>query len=77
MKAMLVNRIGDFFILLSIFSILAVCGTLEYDVIFSLGPSIANLSFYFFGVEFFIIDFICLTLFFGAMGKSAQLGLHT
>jgi NADH:ubiquinone oxidoreductase subunit 5 (subunit L)/multisubunit Na+/H+ antiporter MnhA subunit len=34
MKAMLVNRVGDFFILLSIFTILVVCGSLEYDVVF-------------------------------------------
>jgi NADH-quinone oxidoreductase subunit L len=77
MKAMLVNRVGDFFILLSIFTILVVTGSLEYDVVFSLSPSIINLSFYSFGYEFYIIDFICLTLFLGAMGKSAQLGLHT
>ena len=77
MKAMLVNRVGDFFILLSIFTILVVCGSLEYDVVFSLSPSIIDISFYSLGYEFHIIDFICLTLFFGAMGKSAQLGLHT
>ena len=68
---------SDFFILLSIFTILVVTGSLEYDVVFSLSPSIINLSFYSFGYEFYIIDFICLTLFLGAMGKSAQLGLHT
>jgi proton-translocating NADH-quinone oxidoreductase chain L len=76
-KAMLVNRVGDFFILLALFSIYLACNTLDYDVVFTLGPILANCKYLFLGYEIYLIDFICLCLFLGAMGKSAQLGLHT
>ena len=76
-KAMLVNRIGDFALLLAIFSICFIFNTLEYDVVFTLVPLILD---YFLVVGFFkinLLDTICLLLFIGAMGKSAQLSLHT
>ncbi len=77
-KAMLVNRIGDFFLLLGMFTIFLVFKTLDYDVVFSLIPLALDHNiqiFYFFQVN--SIDLICIFLFLGAMGKSAQLGLHT
>ena len=76
-KAMVVNRVGDFFILLSFFLIFIFFNSFDYDIVFSQAAiyKLNNLS----NIDnFFItnIDFICLLLLFGAMGKSAQLGLH-
>ena len=76
-KAMLVNRVGDFFILLALFLIYASCNSLDYEVVFSLTPFLINYNIIFFGTEISLIDLICFFLFLGAMGKSAQLGLHT
>jgi proton-translocating NADH-quinone oxidoreductase chain L len=76
-KAMLVNRVGDFFILCALFGILYLCGSLEYDVVFSTAPYMADLAFKELGYSFPVLDMICIALFLGAMGKSAQLGLHT
>jgi len=76
-KAMLVNRVGDFFILCALFGILYLCGSLEYDVVFSTAPYMADLVFKELGYSFPVLDMICIALFLGAMGKSAQLGLHT
>lgn len=77
-KAMLMNRVGDFFILLAIFTIYLVFNSLSYDVVFSLAPlstdyKLLGLSSY----DINVVDLICCFLFLGAMGKSAQLGLHT
>ena len=76
-KAMLVNRVGDFFILLGLFSIYYVFNSLDYDIVFSLVPLVTDLKLLFINFEISAIDLICLFLFLGAMGKSAQLGLHT
>jgi len=76
-KAMLVNRVGDFFILLGMFSIFYIFNTLDYDTVFSLSSLVINYNIIFMSFQISIIDLICLFLFFGAMGKSAQLGLHT
>ncbi len=76
-KAMLLNRIGDFFLLIALFLIYYVFDSLDYSVVFSLAPLFVNTKFFFFNFEFSVIDCICLCLFLGAMGKSAQLGLHT
>lgn len=80
-KAMIVNRVGDFFILLAMFTIYFFFNTLNYDIVFSLIPLAINeeikigIDKYFISIN--IIDLICIFLFLGAMGKSAQLGLHT
>lgn len=77
-KAMLVNRVGDFFILLAMFTIYVAFETLDYDVVFSLAPAYASstkIQFWF--LEVGVLDLISILLFLGAMGKSAQLGLHT
>jgi len=76
-KAMLVNRVGDFFILLAIFAIYFVFNSLDYDTIFSLTPLMINYKIMIGSLEVPALDMICMLLFFGAMGKSAQLGLHT
>lgn len=76
-KAMLVNRVGDFFILLGMFTVYVVFNTLDYDIVFSLAPLVYQNKIVFWFFEFSVIDLICILLFLGAMGKSAQLGLHT
>ena len=76
-KAMLVNRVGDFAILLAIFSIYFVFNTLDYEVIFTLVPLVLNYSVNIGVLKLPLLDLICILLFIGAMGKSAQLGLHT
>jgi len=76
-KAMLVNRVGDFFILLALFLLYSSCYSLDYDIVFNLTPLLAQYNFIFFGSEINSLNLICLFLFLGAMGKSAQLGLHT
>ena len=76
-KAMLVNRVGDFFILLAMFFIFYTFNSLDYDTVFTLAPLMVDYKISFYSFEISIIDIICILLFFGAMGKSAQLGLHT
>jgi proton-translocating NADH-quinone oxidoreductase chain L len=75
-KAMLINRIGDFFILLGLFLIYITCNSLDYDVVFNLSKDIKDIKINFLFFEIKSLDLICLFIFLGAMGKSAQLGLH-
>jgi len=76
-KAMLVNRVGDFFILLGVFFIFFSFNTLNYDSIFLLSMSLSDYFVFYNDFKISYIDIICFFLFLGAMGKSAQLGLHT
>ena len=76
-KAMLINRVGDFFLLLSLFSISFVFNSLDYDVVFGLAPLAINSNILIGSLEVPGLDLICFLLFLGAMGKSAQVGLHT
>jgi len=76
-KAFVVNRVGDFGFLLGIFTIFALTGTIGLDAIFAAAPQMSELSFRFLGAEFNALELACLLLFVGAMGKSAQIGLHT
>jgi len=76
-KAMLVNRVGDFSLLLAIFAIYFVFNSLDYDTVFSLVPSMLDSKILIAGFDVPALDMICVLLFLGAMGKSAQLGLHT
>ena len=76
-KAMLVNRVGDFFLLLALFTIYFVFNSLDYDVIFGLIPLVTNSKIFLGTIEIPVVDAICFLLFLGAMGKSAQLGFHT
>lgn len=76
-KAMLVNRVGDFFILISFFSLYTVYNSLEYDIVFNLVAVSFETQFILPIFNVSVIDFICLLLLLGAMGKSAQIGLHS
>jgi NADH-quinone oxidoreductase subunit L len=74
MKAFLVNRVGDFGFILGIGLIVAFAGTLSYAEVFAKAAELAKLSFP--GTEWMLITVICICLFIGAMGKSAQFPLH-
>jgi NADH:ubiquinone oxidoreductase subunit 5 (subunit L)/multisubunit Na+/H+ antiporter MnhA subunit len=74
---MIVNRIGDFGLAIAIFTIYYFFQSLDYGVIFSLTPVFANENMPFFSNSISALDFIGLFLFIGAVGKSAQVGLHT
>ena len=76
-KAFIVNRVGDFGLAVGIFLIFYHLGTINYDEVFSLIPTLANKEINFLGFEYNLITIICLSLFIGAMGKSAQFLLHT
>ena len=76
-KAFVVNRVGDFGFSLGIFARLMVFGTVSIDAILAAVPGQAGATFSFLGTRVDVMTTICLLLFVGAMGKSAQLGLHT
>ncbi|MFK7839165.1 MAG: NADH-quinone oxidoreductase subunit L [Bdellovibrionales bacterium] len=76
-KAFIVNRVGDFGFALGIMVIFVVFGTIQFDEIFAAVPDKADMNFSFLGSEFHALTLIGLLLFVGAIGKSAQLGLHT
>jgi NADH-quinone oxidoreductase subunit L len=76
-KAFVVNRVGDFGFALGIFLIFYLFGTVNYSEVFDLIPTISEKNLIFLGIEANAIDLICLLLFIGAMGKSAQILLHT
>ena len=76
-KAFVVNRVGDFGFSLGIFATFAVFGSIGFDAIFAAAPEMAGKSFAFLGGQYDIMTVICLLLFMGAMGKSAQFLLHT
>jgi NADH-quinone oxidoreductase subunit L len=76
-KAFVMNRIGDFGLGLGIFAVFLVFGTLDYDKVFAMAEVKKGLQIEFLGHSFLALNLICLLLFIGAMGKSAQLGLHT
>ncbi len=76
-KAFIVNRVGDFGFALGIFGVWAVFHTLDFDAVFKAAPALAGKHFIFAGHSVDILTTLCLLLFVGAMGKSAQLGLHT
>jgi NADH-ubiquinone oxidoreductase chain 5 len=77
MKAIIVNRIGDFGLSLGIAMIFFVFQTFDFSIIFTLVPFIINEKFIFLGFNIDKITLIALLLFIGAVGKSAQIGLHT
>tara|TARA_Y100000590_G_scaffold172732_1_gene197563 strand:+ start:1068 stop:2978 length:1911 start_codon:yes stop_codon:yes gene_type:complete len=76
-KAFIVNRVGDFGFAIGIFLIFFFYGTVSYSEVFELTPSFINKEVIFLGINFNLITLICLMLFLGAMGKSAQFLLHT
>ena len=77
MKAMIMNRIGDVGLALGIFTIFTFLKAIDYDVVFSIAPLYKDVQFFCIFCTVHVLDAICFFLFVGAMGKSAQLGLHT
>ena len=76
-KAFVVNRVGDFGFALGIFLIFYLFGTVNYSEVFALIPQIIDKELLFLGIQIKAVDLICILLFIGAMGKSAQIFLHT
>ena len=76
-KAMIVNRIGDFGLALGIFTIFVKFKALDYATVFSMVPFFCNDYIIFLNIKINVIFLIGVLLIIGAMGKSAQLGLHT
>ena len=76
-KAFIVNRVGDFGFALGIFLIFYLFGTVNYNEVFQQIPQNLNNELTFLGFYINSIDLICILLFIGAMGKSAQIFLHT
>ena len=80
MKAFLVNRVGDFGFILGIGLVLAHFGTLDYKTVFERAPELANATITLYagceGGTVLLMSAICILLFIGAMGKSAQVPLH-
>src|SRR5215217_4852502 len=77
LKAFVVNRVGDFGFSLGIFATFLVFGTVSIPAILAAAPGMAGSTIGFAGMRVETMTLICILLFVGAMGKSAQLGLHT
>lgn len=76
-KAMIINRIGDFCLIIGILVIFTYYKSVDYATVAVLTPFFKSTTINFLNFEFNILSVICLFLFLGAVGKSAQLGLHT
>ncbi|MGY9016014.1 MAG: NADH-quinone oxidoreductase subunit L, partial [Rhodospirillales bacterium] len=76
-KAFVVNRVGDFGFMLGIFLVFVLFQTVSFDTIFAAAAGKSAATINVFSGEFHALTVACLLLFVGAMGKSAQLGLHT
>ncbi|MEM8788322.1 MAG: NADH-quinone oxidoreductase subunit L [Pseudomonadota bacterium] len=77
MKAFIVNRVGDFGFALGIFAVFFLVDSIQFDVIFAAAPDLAETSIRFLWTDWNAAELIAFLLFIGAMGKSAQLLLHT
>jgi NADH-quinone oxidoreductase subunit L len=76
-KAFVVNRVGDFGFALGIFGVFAIYGSVHFDTVFAAAAARSDETIRFLWLEGHALTILCLLLFVGAMGKSAQLGLHT
>jgi NADH-quinone oxidoreductase subunit L len=76
-KAFVVNRVGDFGFALGIFGTFAMFGAIGFDAVFRAAPEMAGKPMLFLGHQWDTLTVLCLLLFMGAMGKSAQFLLHT
>ncbi len=76
-KAFIVNRVGDFGFALGIFATFMMMGSIDLDTVFAQAPALSGKTIGFFGWHVDALTAICLLLFMGAMGKSAQFLLHT
>ncbi|MDP0926003.1 NADH-quinone oxidoreductase subunit L [Paracoccus onubensis] len=77
MKAFIVNRVGDFGFLLGIFGLYWMTGSIQFDTVFEQVPELAQTQMHFLWSDWNAAEVIAVLLFIGAMGKSAQLLLHT
>ena len=77
MKAFIVNRVGDFGFALGIFALFFLVDSINFSDIFAAAPTLAETQLTFLWGEWSAIEVVCVLLFIGAMGKSAQLILHT
>jgi len=76
-KAFIVNRVGDFGFALGIFAVFMLVGSIDLETVFAQVPALSGKTIHFLGREADALTLICLLLFMGAMGKSAQFLLHT
>ncbi|MDC0954273.1 NADH-quinone oxidoreductase subunit L [Pelagibacteraceae bacterium] len=76
-KAFVVNRVGDFGLAIGIFLIFKYTGSINFVDVFKAIPTLLDKNISMLGIEASLISFICIFLFVGAMGKSAQIFLHT
>jgi NADH-quinone oxidoreductase subunit L len=76
-KAFIVNRVGDFGFALGIFAVFVIFGSLDFSTVFGMAPGAVGTTINFLGWQVPSLTLACILLFIGAMGKSAQLGLHT
>ena len=76
-KAFVVNRVGDFGLAIGIFLIFKYTGSVNFVDVFKAIPKLLDKNISMLGIEASLINFICIFLFIGAMGKSAQIFLHT
>jgi NADH-quinone oxidoreductase subunit L len=76
-KAFIVNRVGDFGFSLGIFTAFFLTGAIDFDTVFAQAPALVGKSFHFLSWNLDALTVMCLLLFMGAMGKSAQFLLHT
>jgi len=77
MKAFVVNRVGDFGFLIGLAILFFYTSSLDFDTIFSMNEQLSSNNFSIFNIDFNVLNTACFFLFMGAMGKSAQLFLHT
>ncbi len=75
-KAFVVNRVGDFAFIIGILGIIYFTGSTNFDVVFNSSKVLSKAYIDFIGVQIPVIEIICMMLFIGCMGKSAQIGLH-
>ena len=76
-KAFLVNRVGDFGFSLGIYAVFVIFGSLDFGTVFSAAPRAVGTTMEFLGWHIDLLTVACILLFIGAMGKSAQIPLHT
>jgi NADH-quinone oxidoreductase subunit L len=76
-KAFIVNRIGDFGFALGIFAVFMMTGAVDFGTVFAQAPGLVGKTIHFLRWDFDALTLICILLFIGAMGKSAQFMLHT
>ena len=76
-KAFVVNRVGDFGFALGVFALFALTKSIQFDAVFAAAPGLVGKTMDFVGYQVDVPTCVCLLLFMGAMGKSAQFMLHT